>query len=163
MQRNELDSDIAQRIVEIPSHQERTEMALYFNTELKERASAAGFKFVDVSSQLIDKETGFVADCYKRTSSHTELEIHLDENAIKPLYVEAYREAGFSFDDADVGSAPEEAVGHLHRVEQSPVAERLARHVARQSHADLHRNMLLHRLDEARRRRSRLIPRLLVI
>ena len=84
MERNELDQKLADQIVEIPTHKERTAMAMFFNHKLKEYSTNAGFCYVDVSLDLIDCSTGTVADCYKKDKSYTQLEIHLDSDKVRP-------------------------------------------------------------------------------
>jgi len=109
MQKNAIGLAMAEKL-EIPTHRERTAMSLAFNRRLRAEVTAAGFRFADISSELIDSFTGVVKDCFKRTQSYTELEIHLDDDSIAPLYLQEYCNLGLQI-TTNVAREDHEATG----------------------------------------------------
>eukprot|EP01084_Bolivina_argentea_P099880 179471_1 len=78
----------------LPSHKQRTQMALKFNIVLKDKCEKFGCLFVEVSSEIIDENTGIVEDKFVKKN---EIDIHLNPKALIPIYDKKFKEMKLDF------------------------------------------------------------------
>ena len=78
----------------LPSHRERTQMALQFNKKLKQKCKGFGCLFVEISSEIIDEKTGIVQDKYVKQN---EVDIHLDPKSLISIYHQKFKALNLDF------------------------------------------------------------------
>jgi len=78
----------------LPSHQERTAMTIQFNEWMQEEVEAAGFEYISIAEKLLDPTSGVVQSAYLRADP---TDIHLADEALAPLYLEAFQQKELPF------------------------------------------------------------------
>ena len=78
----------------LPSHRERTQMALQFNEKLKQKCKEFECLFVEISSEIIDEKTGIVQRKYVKQN---EVDIHLDPKSLIPIYHKKFKALNLDF------------------------------------------------------------------
>eukprot|EP01083_Nonionella_stella_P133389 405524_1 len=80
----------------LPSHKERTQMALRFNKRLKQKCDECEGKFVcvDISSEIVDRNTGIVDAKYLKKD---EIDIHLNPKSLVPVYHTKFKALNLDF------------------------------------------------------------------
>ena len=92
--RSELTKECLDENLRLPSHKERTRMALKFNEKLGQRCKQFGYYFVEISSEIIDEKTGIVQDKYVKEYEH---DIHLNPKPLIPVYHEKFKKLNLDF------------------------------------------------------------------
>ena len=92
--RSELTKEYLDQYLKLPSHQERTKMAMRFNEILMNKCKEFECLFVQVSSEIIDEKTGIVQEKYIKKD---EIDIHLDPKSLIPIYHKKFKEMKLDF------------------------------------------------------------------
>lgn len=91
-------------IESVPSISERTDIARAFNYKLEELSQQLGCKCIEILSRIVDPSDNSVYYRYLRQGPY---DVHLETNAIAPIYQDALKECGISFTTADICKSSE--------------------------------------------------------
>merc|ERR1712228_642716 len=94
MHRADLKKEYLDKNLILPSHQKRTKMAIRFNQRLKQKCKEFGCLFVDISTEILDEQTGVVRNEFVEEN---EIDIHLKEEALIPIYAKQYKALNLDF------------------------------------------------------------------